>query len=134
AIDRHTTQRRGTDVEDHFLACRNGDLVAGAGDLSIRPGGAIRPARRLDSLRGFLLSRFDDSGDADEGEGWNEQRKKEQPILFFHGVKPPVFPARREEDSANLRRQIALSGRRNAWRTLASRPGDQWMDFPLSTM
>jgi hypothetical protein len=40
-----------------------------------------------------LLSRFDGSGYADEGEGWDEQRKKERPKLFSsHGINPLYFP------------------------------------------
>ena len=74
AVDRHTIQWRRTDVEDHFLAAVDGDLVAGGGQLLVGPGGAIRPARRLDRRRAFRLSRFNDSEYADEGEGWNEQR------------------------------------------------------------
>src|SRR5262249_61630581 len=40
-------QRRRVDVEDHFLACVNGDLVACDGYLAVGPGGRIRPLRRL---------------------------------------------------------------------------------------
>jgi hypothetical protein len=34
------------------------------------------------------LGRFNDSGYASEREGWNEQREKERPILFSHGIPP----------------------------------------------
>ena len=36
------------------------------------------------------LSRLNHSGDADEREGWNEQRQKEWPIWLSHGMNPPV--------------------------------------------
>jgi hypothetical protein len=72
AQDRQAAQRRRTHVEDHLLACCNGDLVTCAGHPVVRPGGRTGPTRRLDRRR-----RFNDSGYADEGEGWNEQRKKE---------------------------------------------------------
>src|SRR5262249_2117636 len=46
-VNGHTTQRRRVDVEHHFLACVNGDLVACDGYLAVGPGGRIRPLRRL---------------------------------------------------------------------------------------
>src|SRR5215470_13269044 len=64
-VNGHTTQRRRVDVEDHFLACVNGDLVACDGHLAVGPGGRLRPLRRLPCRRSRIL-RLHDSERADE--------------------------------------------------------------------
>jgi hypothetical protein len=66
-VNGHTTQRRRVDVEDHFLACVNGDLVACDGYLAVGPGGRIRPLRRLGRRRSSILG-LHDSEYADEKE------------------------------------------------------------------
>ncbi len=86
AVDGQAVQRRWADVEDHFLAGLDGDLVTCGGHLVVRPGGRIRPVRRLG------LSRFSGCGHTAEQECWNEQRKKERTILSSHGRPPFVFP------------------------------------------
>src|SRR6185503_12591150 len=77
AFDMQAAQRRRTDVEDHVLATFNGDFIACAWHLPVRPGGRIRPELLLDRVPYLLLSRRNDAECADEEEGWNEQRKKD---------------------------------------------------------
>ena len=100
AFDMQAAQRRRTHVEDDVLATFNGDFVACAGHLPVRPGGRIRPARGLDRR---LLSRFNDSRYAAEREGRNEQRKKERPKFLSHGIPLSLQDIeRQEEDSARV--------------------------------
>jgi hypothetical protein len=85
AVDRHTAERRRTDVEnDIFIRC-NSDLVACEGHLSVRPGGRIRPTRRLGGRRPSFLS-LNDSECADDQECWKERSKKERAMSLTHGI------------------------------------------------
>ena len=88
AVDRQTAQRRRTDVEEHILVFRNGDLVASGWYLPVRPGGRIRPARLSDCRRSGILS-LNDSEHAAEQECGKERRKKERAMLLTHGINPP---------------------------------------------
>ena len=47
AVDRHTVQRRRTDIQEHFLVSWNIDQLPGNRHLVMRPGGWIRPAPSL---------------------------------------------------------------------------------------
>ena len=66
AVDRHTAQRRRTDVEDHFLVSANRDLVACDRHLVVWPGGGIGPLRRLDRRRSGILSLSDSEHAAEQ--------------------------------------------------------------------
>src|SRR5690606_32590029 len=103
-------------------ALLDGDLVARARHLAVRPGGGIRPAHR---------SRFGDSGHSREGNGWNDQCDKELPIaithdmkprvpIFLHGTKTPFIPARiaRSFGEGPQNASFGLAGR------LAGSPGE----------
>src|SRR5262249_54685138 len=98
AVDRETSQRRRTDVEDHFLTACNLHLVTCARHLPTRPGGTIRPARRLRRRSGMNDSRY-----ADEQECWKKQCRKERAVFFSHEHQSPVL----EDDPVIQRRRIA---------------------------
>src|SRR5687767_7985121 len=83
AVDRQTAQRRRTDVEDDFLACWNGDLVACDRYLAVWPGGRIGPVRRPGRRRSSFLG-LNDSEYADEQECWKERSKKERAMVLTH--------------------------------------------------
>src|SRR5262245_40431869 len=90
AFDSQTAQRRRTDVEDDFLACCNGDLVACVWDAPVWPGGRIRPARRPGRRRSSFLG-LNDSEYADDQECWKERSKKKRAMLFTHGINLPYW-------------------------------------------
>ena len=85
AVDRHTAQRRRTDVEDHVLAFVNGDRVAGDWHLAVWPAGRIRPLRRLGRRRSTIL-RLNDREHAAKQECGNQQDKKERAMLLTHRI------------------------------------------------
>jgi hypothetical protein len=93
ALDRHTAQRRRTDVEEHVLVFGDGDLVAGGWHLPVRPGGTIRPTRLSDCRRSGTLS-LNDCERAAEQECWKERRKKERAISRTHGMNLPELAIR----------------------------------------
>ena len=82
AVDRHTAQRRRTDVEDDVPVLLDGDHGVFGGHLLVGPGSWIRPARLLGRRRSFFLG-LNDREDADEQEYW-ERSKKERAIVRTH--------------------------------------------------
>jgi hypothetical protein len=68
AVEPYTVERKRTDIEDNFNVFSNGDGVAFAGHLAVRPGGWIRPEPAVDRV----LS-LDDGMSAEEEKGCEEQ-------------------------------------------------------------
>ena len=75
ALDGQTVQRRRTHIEEHVLATFNGDFIACAGHLPVRPGGWIRP-EGLPERRRLPFLGLHNSEHAAEKDQWKERRKE----------------------------------------------------------